>query len=92
MADKFKVLSYKYELIKANRTYLPYGYNTLLKVGTALEQNYADILLHELMDDIDKNAAYPKSSLGYTGKKEGPQSQYTAMTKIQDFLWESTSL
>lgn len=69
LADKFKVLSYKYELIKANRTYLPYGYNTLLKVGTALEQNYADILLHELMDDIDKNAAYPKSSLGYTGKK-----------------------
>ena len=69
LEDKFKVLAYKYELIKANRTYLPYGYNTFLKVGTALEQNYADILLRELMDDIDKNAAYPQNSLCNAGKK-----------------------
>lgn len=69
LEDKFKVLAYKYELIKANRTYLPYGYNTFLKVGTTLEQNYADILLHELMDDIDKNAAYPQNSLCNAGKK-----------------------
>lgn len=69
LEDKFKVLAYKYELIKANKTYFPYGYNTFVKVGTTLEQNYADILLRELMDDIDRNAAYPQNSLYSLGKK-----------------------
>lgn len=63
LATKAKVLSYKYELIKANRTYLPYGYNILIKAGDSLEQNYANILLQDIMSDIDKNAAYPYNSV-----------------------------
>lgn len=63
LTDESEVLARKYELIKANRTYLPYGYNTLIKAGNAFEQNYANILLQELMNEVDKNAMYPHNSI-----------------------------
>lgn len=69
LTDELEVLAYKYELIKANRTYLPYGYNTLIKAGNALEQNYANILLQELISEIDKNATYPPNSIYNTHKR-----------------------
>lgn len=69
LTDESEVLAYKYELIKANRTYLPYGYNTLIKAGNALEQNYANILLQELISEIDKNATYPPNSIYNTHKR-----------------------
>lgn len=67
--DKCDVLDYKYKLIKSSRTYLPYGYNNLISVGNSLEQNYADILLKSIIDEIDKNAAYPTNSVYNTGKR-----------------------
>lgn len=67
--DKCDVLDYKYKLIKSNKTYLPYGYNNLIGVGNSLEQNYADILLKSVIDEIDKNAAYPMNGIYNTGKR-----------------------
>ena len=67
--DKCDVLDYKYKLIKSSRTYLPYGYNNLISVGNSLEQNYADILLKSIIDEIDKNAAYPTNSVYNTSKR-----------------------
>lgn len=67
--DKCDVLDYKYKLIKSSRTYLPYGYNNLINVGNSLEQNYADILLKSIIDEIDKNAAYPTNSVYNTSKR-----------------------
>lgn len=67
--DKCDVLDYKYKLIKSSRTYLPYGYNNLISVGNSLEQNYADILLKSIIDEIDKNAAYPTNSIYNTSKR-----------------------
>lgn len=67
--DKCDILDYKYKLIKSSRTYLPYGYNNLISVGNSLEQNYADILLKSIIDEIDKNAAYPTNSVYNTSKR-----------------------
>lgn len=67
--DKCDVLDYKYKLIRSSRTYLPYGYNNLISVGNSLEQNYADILLKSIIDEIDKNAAYPMNSIYNTSKR-----------------------
>lgn len=67
--DRCDVLDYKYKLIKSSRTYLPYGYNNLISVGNSLEQNYADILLKSVIDEIDKNAAYPTNSVYNTSKR-----------------------
>lgn len=69
LTDESEVLAYKYELIKANKTYLPYGYNTLIKAGNAFEQNYANILMQEIINEIDKNAAYPPNSIYNTHKR-----------------------
>lgn len=74
LADESEVLARKYELIKANRTYLPYGYNTLIKAGNAFEQNYANILLQELMNEVDKNAMYPHNSI-YNMRRRGRLSK-----------------
>lgn len=74
MNDKYDVLDYKYKLIKSSRTYLPYGYNNLINVGNSLEQNYADILLKSIIDEIDKNAAYPMNSI-YIISKRGKVSK-----------------
>lgn len=65
LTDKSEVLSCKYKLIKENRTYLPYGYNILIKVGNTLEQRYADILLQELMNEIDRNALYQQPTISH---------------------------
>lgn len=67
--DKCDVLDYKYKIIKSSRTYLPYGYNNLISVGNSLEQNYADILLKSIIDEIDKNAVYPTNSIYNTSKR-----------------------
>lgn len=58
-----ELLAYKYELIKANKAYSPHGYNNLIKAGNALEQNYANILTQELIQEIDKNALYLHGTL-----------------------------
>lgn len=58
-----ELLAYKYELIKSNKAYSPYGYNILIKAGNALEQNYANILIRDLIYEIDKNALYPPNTL-----------------------------
>lgn len=67
--NRCDVLDYKYKLIKSSRTYPPYGYNNLISVGNSLEQNYADILLKSIIDEIDKNAAYPTNSVYNTSKR-----------------------
>lgn len=85
MLDKHSVLTYKYELIKDNRTYFPYGYNTLIGAGASLEQKYADILLKRLIDEIDQNAAYPQNSLlnaGRRGRTSKPVYGYDKQTGL----------
>ncbi len=67
--DKYDVLGHKYKLIKSSRAYLPYGYNSLIGIGNSLEQSYADILLKSIIDEIDKNAAYPMHSIYSTSRK-----------------------
>lgn len=56
MQSECEVLSHKYELIKAYKSYFPYGYNTLT-TGNALERNYANILRQEIISEIDNSAS-----------------------------------
>ena len=69
LTNKHEVLAYKYDLIKANRAYSPYGYNSFLKVGSSLEQSYADLLRRELLGQVDQEALRPLSSLRKESKK-----------------------
>lgn len=69
LATRNEVLSLKYDLIKRNKCYLPYGYNVLIGTGSSLEQRYADILMADIIDEIDKNATYPREPIHDTSKR-----------------------
>lgn len=92
-ANKSELLAYKYKLIKINKTYSPYGYNTLINTGNTFEQNYANILLQELICEIDKNAAYPPNNFYSThnkGRLSKPVCCYDKNTGL--FINEYTSV
>ena len=73
--SKAELLKNKYELIKSNMTYYPYGYNSLLLVNND-EKPYAFTLHNELIENISKSAALHIESLkkGTRGRK--PKSVY----------------
>ena len=50
------VLENKYQLIKDNVTYYPYGYNFLLLVNSRIEKPYAFAIYNKLIDDISTDA------------------------------------
>lgn len=51
-----KILEAKYELIRNNMTYEPYGHNSLSAKLDKNEKIYANMLMASLKDEIDKNA------------------------------------
>lgn len=56
LQSESEVLAKKYGLVKANKTYLPHGYNTLILPGNALEQDYINALRQELIYEMDKES------------------------------------
>lgn len=71
------VMENKYELIKKNTTYYPYGYNFLLLVSSNLEKSYAFALHNKLVENIDASASSRVNRLkNQRGKASRPVYQY----------------
>lgn len=51
-----EILGAKYDLIKSDMTYMPYGHNSLFTGLDKNEKPYASILMASLIDEIDRNA------------------------------------
>lgn len=75
--SKYELLKNKYELIKSNMTYYPYGYNFLLLVNGD-EKLYAFALHNELIENVSKGAALCIEPLkkGIRGRKAKAVYQY----------------
>lgn len=75
--SKYELLKNKYELIKSNMTYYPYGYNFLLLVNSD-EKPYAFALHNELIENVSKSAALHIELLkkGIRGRKAKAVYQY----------------
>lgn len=87
--NRAAVLTCKYELIKDNATYSPYGYNFLLLVNSGIEKSYAFNLYCELIDSINANRQIPESK-GQRGKASRPVYQYDKETG--GFMCEFSSI
>jgi hypothetical protein len=58
-----EILGAKYDLIKSNMTYSPYGHNLLISTSMdKKEKLYAELLMNTLMDEIDKNSKIDTSA------------------------------
>ena len=75
--SKCELLKNKYELIKSNMTYYPYGYNFLLLVSND-EKPYAFTLHNELIENVSRSAALRIELLkkGARGRKAKAVYQY----------------
>lgn len=83
------ILKNKYELIKSNITYYPYGYNFLLLANNS-EKPYAYLLHNELIENIDTSAhARIEKLKRNVGRATKPVYQYDASTGL--FMKEHNS-
>lgn len=83
------ILKNKYELIKSNMTYYPYGYNFLLLTNNT-EKPYAYTLHNELIENVDASACvHIKKLKRNVGRVKKPVYQYSASTGL--FMKEHNS-
>jgi hypothetical protein len=89
--SKAELLKNKYELIKSNMTYYPYGYNFLLLVNND-EKPYAFTLHNELIENVSKSAALHIESLKKGPKGRKPKNVYKYDINSGLFIEEYNSI
>ena len=76
----------KYQIIKNNKSYYPYGYNFLLLTSNSYEKQYAYALHNTLINNLSASAANHIALLGQNKKGRKPKAVYRYDKKSGFFI------